>query len=331
MTTGWCRLIMGAVLVASVALVGGQPAVAAPLVFADQTPAAPLIAGAYQRYVSLLGDGTNLALWCENRTAGNIELRTSSSGYTGFGAPVTTSGLAALAHPRVYSDGGTGYVGLFWDTSQSPPNGIVRLASADGVSWAGTAQVTIANSPFPTSKIWGVVGYFTDVAGDTDVLYYTEGTGANEQLYRATATDGLSFTHQGTAFTNPATPGLGTGVGVGSQVIYDAAHGEYALLWCGESTTEGIGYATSTDGLTFSQQAIAIPSGPGHTDLEETSFVVNGAQVVGVYTGDFGGDSSNHIGAYTTGSGGEAIPEPATLCLLAAGSMALAWRRRKRS
>jgi len=305
--------------------IGARPA-AAQWVFCDQTPSTPLLVGAYQRYVTMAGDGTNLALWNENRTSGTIEMRTSSSGYTGFGAPTLTTGLAGLAHPKIYGGGG-GYTGLFWDSTQVAPNGIVRLTSTDGLAWSNSTQVTIANSPYLTSKIWGAVGYFENIAGDTDVLYYTQGTGANEQLYRATATDGVQFTHQGTAFVNPASPGLGTGISCGSQVRYDPILGEFMLLWCGESSTEDINYAASADGLSFTYQGtVVLDTGTaGHTDLEETSFVLNGPSLVGVYTADFGGDSSNHIGAYT----GVLIPEPVTVGLLGCGALALRRRRRR--
>jgi hypothetical protein len=295
--------------------------------FVDQTPAAPIIAGDYQRYPTLVGDGTNLALWYENRSAGVIEMRSSSSGYGGFGSATATSGLAGLAHPKVYGGGGGGYVGLFWDSLQSPPNGIQRLTSADGVTWSGATAITIAGSPFPGNSIWGAVGYFEDVSGSTDVLYYTQGTGANEQLYRATATDGVNFTHQGTAFTNPTGPGLGAGVSVGSQVVHDAGAGEYLLIWCGESSTENISFATSADGVTFTQQGTVILDDAGHTDLEETALVIGPGGIVGVYTADFGGDSTNHIGAYTSGG---VVPEPVTLLGLLAGAAGLGRYLRRR-
>jgi len=304
--------------------------------FSDQTPTAPILAGDYQRYVTLLGDGTNLALWYENRTQGTIEMRTSAAGYTGFGSAQTTTGLSGLSHPRVFSDGGTGYLGYFWDSAQSPPNGVKRLTSTDGLSWSSAAQITIANSPFPSSKIWGVQGCFENLSGDTDVLYYTEGTGANEQLYRATATDGVNFTHQGTAFVNPCSPGLGIGVGAGSQVCYDPGESQYLLVWCGESVTDNIAYATSADGLSFTQQGSVILENSGHDDLEEVSFVLNGSELVGLYTADFAGDSNNHIGAFT-GSASAVIPEPATVVVWLLGGAVLLccaagrkWRRRGR-
>ena len=295
-------------------------------VFTDQTPTTPVLTGAYQRYPTLLGDGTTLELWYENRTTSNIEMRTSTTGYAGFGSAAATSGLAGLGHPRIYGggSGGGGYVGFFWDSVQSPPSGIKRLTSSDGVSWGVSTDVSIAGSP-GTSSIWGVCGYFEDVSGTTDVLYYTQGTGGVEHVHRATATDGIHFTHQGTAFQNPG-GNYGAGVSVGSQVVYDANNGDYMLIWCAEAITHHIGYAASIDGgLTFSNQGTVVLDSAGHTDLEETAFVLNGAQLVGLYTGDFAGDSSNHIGAYT---GEYTVPEPGLLGLLAAGWFGLLRKRR---
>jgi len=314
-------------LAAMLAAWAGAAAVAAGAgyAFTDRTPDSPAVAGDYQRYVTITGDGTNLSLWYENRSAGTIEMRTSTTGYAGFGTPVTATGLSGLAHPKIYGGGGGGgCVGFFWDSAQTAPNGIKRLTSSDGVNWSGATQVTVAGAPY-TTQIWGVVGYFEDVSGDTDVLYYTQGTGANEKVYRATATDGVSFAHQGTAFENPGTTGCGAGVSVGSQVLYEPNEGQYLLIWCGESTTANIGYATSSDGVSFAHHGEVVLETAAHDDLEETSFVINGADLVGVYTADFGGDSSNHIGAYTG-----VVPEPATMGLIVfGGALALAGRRRK--
>jgi hypothetical protein len=293
-------------------------------VFTDQTPTTPIVSGAYQRYVSLLGDGTNLELWYENRSTSTIERRISSTGYTGFGAATATTGLSGLAHPRIYGDGGGGYVGFFWDSTESAPKGIKRLTSADGLSWTGSTDVTIAGSP-GTSSIWGVCGYFDDASGTTDVLYYTQGTGGVENLYRATATDGVSFTHQGLAFQNPGGD-YGAGVSVGSQVLCDGHTGGYMLLWTAEAITKHISHASSSDGgLTFTNQQAVVLDSTGHTDLEETSFVLNGDDLVGVYTGDFGGDSENHIGAYTAT---HLVPEPGGLAVLALGLVGVARRKR---
>ena len=296
--------------------------------FTDQTPTSPIIGGDYQRYVTMLGDGTNLALWYENRTTGGIDLRTSAAGYTGFGSPTATTGLTGLSHPRVYNGTGGGYTGFFWDTTQLPPNGIKRLTSTDGVTWGNTTQIVVNGSPYPTQDIWGVVGYFENVSGTTtDVLYFTQATGANENVYRATATDGVNFTYQNMAFVNPGGSDWGAGVSVGSQVCYDSVSGKYLLIWSGESTVGNIGYATSSDGVSFTNAGTVIANGSGHSDLQESSFIINGASILGVYTGDYGGNSDNHIGAFT-GS----VPEPGTLMLLitaALGAMAYAWRRRQ--
>lgn len=293
--------------------------------FTDQAPTSPIIGGDYQRYVSLLGDGTNLSLWYENRTTGGIDLRTSATGYTGFGSPTATTGLSGLSHPRIYGNGSGGYTGFLWDTTQLPPNGIKRLTSADGVSWGNTTQITVGSSAFPTANIWGVVGYFENVAGATDVLYYTQATGANENIYRATATDGTNFTYQNVAFVNPGGATWGAGVSVGSQICHDSVTGKYLLVWSGESTVGNIGFATSSDGVSFANVGTVIVNGSGHADLQESSFVMNGLSIQGVYTGDFAGVSSNHIGAFS-GS----VPEPGTLALaVTAGlsAMAYAWRR----
>jgi hypothetical protein len=306
------------VLTAVLMAASAGPAWAVVYTFTDQTPTTPIISGDYQRYVSLLGDGTNLALWYENRTTGGIDMRTSTTGYTGFGSPTATSGLSGLSgHPRIYGSAGA-YTGFFWQGNSSlPPNGIARLTSTDGLSWGDASQISVSGSLYPTSNIWGVVGYFENVSGATDVLYYTQATGANENVYRATATDGVHFTYQNTAFLNPGGADWGAGVSVDSQICYDAASSQYLLIWSGESTVGNIGYATSSDGVSFTNLGTVIATGTGHSDLQESSFVINGSSIVGVYTGDFSGVSSNHIGAFT----GAVVPEPGTLVLLVTAAL----------
>ncbi len=279
-------------------------AAAADYEFQDTTPTTPILSptapSTAMRYPTVVGDGLNLALWYEDRSASPtvIKMRTSTTGYTGFGAATTTTGLTGLGHPRIYADGAGGFVGYFWDTSQVPPNGLKRLTSPDGVAWQDSTDISIASSPFPGEKIWGVVGYFENVTGSTDVLYFTQATGANEQLYRATATDGVSFTYTGRAFQNSGAFSTGTGVIVGSQIVFDTLQNQYTLIYTGSTPSGALGYASSSDGITFTQQEVVLPVNANHTLFKETAFLINGGLLMGFYTGTFAGVTGTSLGVY---------------------------------
>ncbi len=157
------------------------------------------------------------------------------------------------------------------------------------------------------------MGLFENLNGTTDVMYFTQAIGANEQVYRATATNGIDFTYTGVAFVNPGVSPYGAGVSVGSQVVFDAVNSQYLLIWSGESTVGNVGYATSADGVTFANQGTVIASDASHNDLQESSFVINnGSGLLGLYTGDFLPATANAIGAFTVPAPTIATTSPAS-------------------
>lgn|GEM_PF-2962860 len=176
----------------------------------------------------------------------------------------------------------------YWDTSQLYDVSAIRYAeSNDGINWTNDQAVTQATCPNciidnSNSSNWNRGSYgpismfFNDSATNsgTDpfaysyVMYYDATTGGIEQIGLGYSTDGLYWT---IADPNPVlsiSPGQwdSTHVGFGSVIKKDTSNWE---LWYSGGTGsihQGIGYATSIDGINWTKD----PANPFITTIPGT-------------------------------------------------------------
>jgi predicted GH43/DUF377 family glycosyl hydrolase len=255
-------------------------------------------------------------------------------------APLTNTSLDALGGLRLATNGTP--TTTSWDTDTDfnngvsfqstvfPPVGVSTLLTS-GTGTTATLALPATPLPLtpdaanpvlsPTASTVGDGDNVDDPAvikvGSTYDMYYTgyAEDGSAPAIYLATSTDGSTWTRaNGGSPVLQGTAGAFDADGVyGADVVYDAtdAVAPYKMWFSGrQGVFGGIGYATSLDGLTWTQYGGATPlpvldhGVPGSADsfsAADPSVLLDGSTWKMWYTGD---DSNKKRIAYATSSDG---------------------------
>jgi hypothetical protein len=269
-------------LAASLFLIGSAYAASPPYINWTEFPSNPVLDPVEKAYYpSVLFDGTIYRMWYDNGTT--THYTTSVDGITW--APWTPMvGLNAIAdHPHVEKIGSK-YVIWYWDNSVSiyGINAIRTAESTDGINWTGDQAVTQIGLSVVTGNAgvdwnagsYGVSDVFYNAGGSATivspvnsaavwqnkfVMYYDGTDGGKEDIGLAVSADGKLW--QG--YNGGAASILAHGGGVTWDSNYATfgtvlkIGGTYYLWYSGGriESNEGIGYATSTDGLVWTKDA----------------------------------------------------------------------------
>jgi predicted GH43/DUF377 family glycosyl hydrolase len=261
---------------------------------------------------------------------------------SGLQLPLTNTALDAQGGLRLATNGAPAL--STWDTGTDFANGITYQSLLFGpvglstlqTSGVGTAAaLTLPSTPLPLtpdaadpvlSPTASTVGDGDDVddptlvkVGSTYDMWYT-GTpedGSAPAIFLATSTDGVNWTRaNGNAAVLQGTPGAFDADGVsGADVVYDPTDlvAPYKMWYAGQSGVFGdIGYATSTDGITWTKYTdgglLPVPvldhGAPGSADsfsAADPSVLKDGSTWKMWYTGD---DSNKKRIAYATSPDG---------------------------
>lgn len=230
--------------------------------------------------------GPGFKMWYSDGV-GNAYAVSSPDGVT-WGAPTELQNLSSPHHLQVlYDAGGFGgsankYRVWYWDTAAPPPipysvENIACAESTDGINWAanqaitqdGTYQVVTGADPDWNRGSYGPVCVFykaagsptpdgSDVFGNRFVMYYDGTTGGQERAGLAYSADGKHWF----ATTNPATIVLDVGpvswdanFSSYGTVLRDGATWHYWFSGGAVASSEGIGYASSNDGIAWAKDA----------------------------------------------------------------------------
>lgn len=209
-----------------------------------------------------------------------IALAYSQDGVTWYQYGAVSGLLMTAHHAHVIYDvngfGGTAirYKMWFWDTAASiySLDALKYAESADGINWSWSTLTQDAGKPLVTNIFpdwnrgtYGPTDVFYNPAGsptldDTTlwnnryVMYYDGTTGGIEQVGLGYSSDGLHWKRYGDQPVLQVTPGAWDSnyVGFGTVVkILD----QYHFFYSGGQNAmhEGIGYASSPDGITWSK------------------------------------------------------------------------------
>jgi len=303
-------------------------------------------------YPSILKDGGTYEMW--STKSGGIQYATSTDGISWTTSPSTVSGLTKPHHVLAKKIGDT-YRMWYWDMGQLYSINAIRTAtSADGLTWANDQVITqlgssvIDNSSSsnwnrgsygPCDVLYNALGSETitepvdeaSVWSNKFVMYYDGTTGGEEDIGLAVSNDGINW--QG--YNGGVAPVLSGSGGVADwdrtyvsrSTVFKENDDAYHMWFCGgfwngdSGVGHGIGYASSTDGIAWVRD-VGNPifhkdDGVGWRDMRTYTPVVIGDQMW--FTG-----KDADTGLYTIGY---AVPEPATLALVALGGLALLRRR----
>jgi hypothetical protein len=270
--------------------------------------------------------GPKYKMWFDNGS--NIYLTTSSNGIT-WNTPLINAGLyGTSAHPKVIYDassfgtpGGATYKMIYWDGGMSYTLNNMRYAeSSDGINWSQDQVLTqdpahqlIVNDPSHASWNSGTYGpnQIFYQAGKLNtgpnpwnysyVMYYDGTTGGKESIGLAYSSDALYW------IGYSALPVIDHGIAgdwdsdfatFGTLYREPGSSGIYHFWYSGGQTAsnQGIGHATSNDGLTWIKDTNPIY----HIDPNTPPAPVYRAGRV--YTPFVVDDGSGNLKMYYTGS-----------------------------
>ncbi len=315
-------------------------------------PSNPVYSPAKAYYPTVLKEGGTYTMWSDG-SGGIVQVATSTDGIS-WTAAGTASGLTTPKHTLVEKIGAE-YRIWYWRGLAYSINDIRTATSADGLIWSNDQAITQVSvsgkgtvipggaqsnwnrgSYGPADVIYNPAGSATIVEPTDEasvwankyVMYYDGTTGGDESLGLAVSSDGINW-H---GYADGVAPVLaGTGVGGDwdeeyvsrATVIKDGAD-DYHMWYSGgvSRMNEGIGYASSTDGINWTRDA----SNPIFYKDDGVAWRDDRTYTPMVIGGEMWFTGKSAAGAYTVGY---AIPEPATMGLLALGGIGVLVRKRR--
>lgn len=238
----------------------------------------------------VLQDGSRLLMWTDNESGG-VYLRTSSDGGSNWSSASACSGLRSGArHARVLLNAAlASYEMWYWDGSNDYSFGsFYRARSADGLTWTSNTACATLGSSSGHRTVYTLYGANIASQGPAQV-FYNGGTATSLNYTDPWQNQYLMYYHlrrekDGKSGINVAVSndGLTWGaVSEGGMVLEPGASGEwdsksatmgaifrqnglYHMYYAGGATYsfggDGIGYASSADGLTWVKAAAPIMS-----------------------------------------------------------------------
>jgi predicted GH43/DUF377 family glycosyl hydrolase len=241
-----------------------------------QYPANPVFDPAESVYYpSIIFDGSAYHMWSDFGTGTQLANSTNGISWT---PNTTVNGLTNGRHP-VVSQVGAGYRIWYWNSTQLYSISAIRTAtSADGITWTSDTAISQVGLTVITGAgvgwnrgSYGPCEVFYNPAGSVTitapvnaatvwankfVMYYDGTTGGLEAIGLAVSADGITW--QG--YNNGAAPVLAnSGSGWDSDYATMGSivkiSGAYHMWYSGGvlASNEGIGYAQSTDGITWTK------------------------------------------------------------------------------
>ncbi|MHB8105067.1 MAG: hypothetical protein ACYDG5_05960 [Dehalococcoidales bacterium] len=231
-------------------------------------------------YPSIIFDGSSYKMWYDDGSG--IRYTTSADGIN-WAAGTVVTGLTNGRHPLVKWVG-TKYMIWYWNSAGIfySINDIRTAESVNGITWTSDTAISqvgtsvIAGNPGvnwnagsygPCDVFYNPAGSATIVAPvdaatvwqNKYVLYYDGTTGSYEDIGIAVSADGILW--QG--YNGGVAPGLAHGGGATWDSDYatfcsiQLISGVYHMWYSGgqSESNEGIGYAQSTDGITWTKYA----------------------------------------------------------------------------
>lgn len=286
-------------------------------------------------YPTVVERGGTYTMWSENATGEQMATSTDGINWTTIGQ---VTGLQNPAHAVVEDLGGT-YRIWYW-SGQIYSIGAIRTAtSSNGLDWSGDTAIAQAGTTVITgrsSSDWNYGSYgpediLYNPAGSAAlvdpkdpasvwknryVMYYDGDTGGHESIGLAVSSDGVTWTgYQGGAapVLNSSSSGWDSGY-VGYGTVIRVGANEFDLYYSGgtgSTLNQGIGFATSTDGIDWvksgSNPIFSIFDGVNWREERTYTPMVIGDQMW------FTGVSSNGTYAIDYAYAEPEVPEPATL------------------
>ena len=309
-------------------------------------PSNPVYSPGKAYYPTILKEGATYTMWSDS--ASGLDMSTSTDGIN-WTSQGTATGLTTPKHSLVEKIG-TDYRIWYWRALSYGITDIYTATSSDGLAWSNDQTITqfgstvIDNSSSsnwnrgsygPADVIYNPAGSAT-ITAPTDeasvwankfVMYYDGTTGGDESLGLAVSNDGINWR----GYADGLAPVFaGTGVGgdwdagyVSRATVIKAGDDDYHMWYSGGvgKMNEGIGYASSMDGINWARDANSIfykDDGVGWRDNRTYTPMVIGDEMW------FTGKSSTGVYAIGYATSAEPIPEPATIALLGIGLAGLA-------
>jgi hypothetical protein len=273
-------LLVVSVVAAGLLAAGIVKAASPPYINWTEYPANPVLDPVEKAYYpSVLFDGTTYRMWYDDGTT--THYTTSADGIS-WAAGTLTAGLNAIAdHPHVEKIGSK-YMIWYWDNSVSiyGINAIRTAESVDGINWTSDQAITQVGTSVVTGNAgvdwnagsYGVSDVFYNAGGSASivapvnaaavwankfVIYYDGTTGGKEDIGLAVSADGKLW--QG--YNGGIAPVLAHGGGSTWDRDFTTfatvlnIGGTYYMWYSGgmSESNEGIGYATSPDGLVWTR------------------------------------------------------------------------------
>jgi predicted GH43/DUF377 family glycosyl hydrolase len=327
-------------------------------------PSNPVYAPGKAYYPTIIEEGSTYTMWSDSATGVQMATSTNGISWTTVGSVTGLTPPAGTqpSHTLVEDIDGTYRMWYHPNTIAYDISDIRTATSTDGLHWTNDQPLTQVNTSLgvgsvvydddnnntwnrgsygPADVIYNPAGSATIVTpvdkasvwSNKYVMYYDGTSGNSESLGLAVSDDGINW--EGYTVGGVAVPVLtGSHVSgawdqnyVSRATVLKENDDTFDMWYSGGVTTmdQGIGYASSTDGINWTRDPNPIFSasdGVAWRANRTYTPVVIGDQMW--FTGK--DNSGNYTIGYATG-----VPEPGTLALLAAaglGMLCYVWRRR---